>query len=253
MQPFLEMYQRIRRDGGWRASADLPEVPSSHPRAAVWGARSILFWAGLSVVEEQLGGGPWRALEVGAGCCWASLRLLERGHQAAAVDVNMDPEDGLLAANRFLTDPAALPRAEAEMEALPLEAGNCDLLLAVGSLHHAARLTRTLVEMRRVTRRGGVLLVLDSPVFRHRPDGEAMVADRMKQQQDRYGFVLPREHQSSYFVLEELRQLFRTAGWNLDMHLWPGHAREWGRDALDLLRRRRRLARFPILVARRDG
>ena len=79
-------------------------------------------------------------LEVGAGCAWASLRLLEMGHRAVAVDVNLDAEDGLVAPNRLLASPGALPRAEAEMSALPLEPGSFDLVLAAGALHYAASL-----------------------------------------------------------------------------------------------------------------
>ena len=60
------------------------------------------------------------------------------------------------------------------MEALPLEPRRFDLVIAPGSLHQASRLSRALVELRRVTRRGGVLLALDSPVFRRREDGEAV-------------------------------------------------------------------------------
>jgi SAM-dependent methyltransferase len=152
-----------------------------------------------------------------------------------------------------LAAPAALPRAEAEMSALPLEPGSFDLVLAAGALHYAASLTSTLVELRRVTRRDGVLLVLDSPVYRRRPDGEAMVAARMRDQARRYSLVLSREVQSSYFVVGELPALFRQAGWQLETALWPGPLRELARDLVEMARHGRRTARFPTLVARRDG
>jgi SAM-dependent methyltransferase len=239
IRPFLELYQRIRRDEGWKA-----ETCAAHgaPLAEA-----------LALAEVHLGGGPWKVLEVGAGCCWASLRVLERGHRVAAVDVNLDADDGLPAANRFLSTPEALPRAEAELDALPLEAASFDLVLAVGSLHGLPRLTRALVEWRRVTRRGGVLVVLDSPVFRRRPDGEAMVADRMRRHARRYPPGLPRESEPSYLVLGELPDLFSSAGWRLEVHGWPARWREWLGDLGVLARGRRPAARYPILVARRDG
>jgi SAM-dependent methyltransferase len=251
--PFLEMYQRVRRDEGWRACPGLPEVPASAGHAAIWRTRAGTFRRAMEAAERALPAGTWRVLEIGAGCCWASLRLLERGHRVAAVDVNLDADDGLRAAERISPLAEHLPRAEAEMEALPFEPGSFDLVVATGSLHYTARLSRTLVEVRRVTRRGGVLLVWDSPVYRRREDGEAMVAARMQRHRDRYGVVMPREGESGYFVVGELVDLFRSAGWQLDIQGWPGLLREWLRDLVEKGRGGRRTARFPVLVARRDG
>ena len=171
----------------------------------------------------------------------------------AAVDVNLDPYDGLRAVDRLLDAPERLARAEAEMEELPLAPSSFDLVLASGSLHYVHHLPRALVELRRVTRKGGLLLVLDSPTYRRRQDGEAMVADRMKALERRYGLPIPRESQSSYLVLGELRGAFSSAGWTLEVHDWPGRLREALRDAAEIARHGRRTARFPILLARRDG
>jgi SAM-dependent methyltransferase len=248
-----EQYQRVRRDEGWRGEPTLPAVPEGHPLAAVWAQRSARFEQAIGLLGDRLGQGPWRVLEVGAGCCWASIRLLERGHRVCATDVNMDAEDGLLAAERVDARGRDLPRAEADMEALPVEPGAFDLVLAAGALHHAQHFTRTLVELRRVTQRGGMLLVLDSPVYRRREDGEAMVAARMRDLSRRYGLPVGRESQSSYLVLGEIDALFRGAGWRAEVHGWPSLPAELGRDLVALARHRRRTARFPILLARRDG
>ena len=250
---FLELYQRVRRDEGWRAEPGLPDVGPRHPRAALWRGRAERLDAGLLLAESVLGRAPWRALDVGAGCCWIAARLLERGHHVAAVDVNLDAEDGLAAGDVLLAKGASLERAEAEMEALPLEPQGFDLVVAGASLHYPAALARTLVELRRVTRRDGVLLVLDSPVYRRRVDGEAMVAERMSRQAERYGVRVPRESQSGYLVLPELRDTFAGAGWRLEVHRWPSPLRELLRDALEIVRHGRRTARFPILLGHRDG
>jgi SAM-dependent methyltransferase len=168
------------------------------------------------------------------------------------------------------------------MDALPLPAGSFDVVLANGALHYARRPDRTLVELRRVTRRGGLLLVLDSPVYRRRRDGRRMVKDRARDHFRRYAALAatlgglegesaqrreapPRggegftpaaqsamELQSSFFVLRDLNPLFTTAGWKLEVHGWPGPLREWLRDRVELLRHRRRTARFPALLARRE-
>jgi SAM-dependent methyltransferase len=250
---FLELYQRVRRDEGWRAEPGLPDVGKEHPHAAVWQARALRFRAGIALLRSALRPGPWRVLDVGAGSCWASIRLAEAGHDAVAVDINLDADDGLHAAERLLPAGRRLERAEAEMSALPLEAQCFDAVVAAGSLHYAASLPRTLVELRRVVRRDGALLVLDSPVYRHRPDGEAMVAQRMRRHSQRYGVDIPRESQSGYFVLGELAHTFASAGWRLELHGWPSWPREQLRDVLEIARHGRRTARFPILLARRDG
>jgi SAM-dependent methyltransferase len=253
LQAFLELYQRARRDEGWRAERGLPSVPPGHPNAQLWAGRAARFERGLSLAAPALATPRWDVLEVGAGCAWVSAQLVERGHRVAAIDVNLDPFDGLRAAGRLLDAPERLARAEAEMDELPLAAGAIDLVVASGSLHYTHDLPRTLVELRRVTRRGGLLLVLDSPTYRRRPDGEAMVADRMQALERRYGMTIPRESQSSYLVLGELRGAFGSAGWTLEVHGWPGRTREALRDGVEILRHGRRTARFPILLARRDG
>jgi SAM-dependent methyltransferase len=251
-QPFLELYQRVRRDDGWKAEPGQPDVPASHVHARAWRQRALSLRRGLEVAGSHLGAGPWRVLDAGAGSCWLSAQLVAAGHHVVAIDPNLDPEDGLLAAPRLL-DGLRLPRAEAEMESLPLEPQSLDLVITAGALHYAPRLGRALVELRRVTRRGGMLLVLDAPTYRRREDGEAMVAARMKQQTRRYGVEIEREFQSGYLVLHELAGVFSSAGWKLEVLYWPGSLRERLRDVVEIAKHGRRTARFPVIVGRRDG
>ena len=252
LQPALEAYQRVRRDEGWRAERGLPEVPAGHPHAAVWRRRARHFARAMALLRARLGPGPWRVLDAGAGSCWASARLLAAGHAVIAVDVNLDPDDGLLAAGRIVEDVSRLPRAEADIEALPLEPASVDVVLAAGVLHHAPRPARTLVEMRRVTRRGGLVVVVDSPVYRRAADGETMVAERAESRRRRYGFTAA-PFGPGYLVWSELFGLFCGAGWRLDVHGWPGRVREAARDLVERARWGRRTARFPVLIGRRDG
>jgi SAM-dependent methyltransferase len=252
LRPALEAYQRVRRDEGWQARRGLPEVPDSDPHAPIWRRRARHFARALALAGERLGPGPWRVLDAGAGCCWASARLVAAGHAVAAVDVNLDARDGLRGADEVMDDPLRLPRAEADIESLPLEPASMDLVLAAGVLHHVPRPARTLVEMRRVTRRGGLLVVLDSPVYRRAVDGETMVAERTEARARRYGFR-PASFGPGYLVWSELAGMFEGAGWRLDVHGWPGRLREVARDAVERARWGRRTGRFPVLVGRRDG
>ncbi len=251
--PIVELYQRARRDEDWHAESALPDVPPDHPRAGYWRGRARRLRQALDLVAARIAPGPWRVLEVGAGSCWLSARLLEQGHRVAAVDVSLDPDDGLQAADGLIPPGTVLPRAEADMESLPLEAGRFDLVVAADSLHFATQLTRTLVELRRVTRRGGALIVLDSPVYRRRQDGEAMVAEHMRDEARQYGVTIPRENQPGYLVLGELPEIFGSAGWRLEIFGWPSRFAEWSGDVWSLARGGRRPPRLPVIVATREG
>src|SRR6185436_7848437 len=101
--------------------------------------------------------------------------------------------------------------------------------------------------------RDGLLLVLDSPVYRREADGEAMVEERRKRHAALYGEALSRAWPSRFLVRGELPALFRESGWRLEVLGWPGPAREAARDVVELLRHGRRTARFPVLIGRRDG
>ncbi len=233
--PLVELERRVWRDEGGGA-VDLAPLGRA-----------------LDRVGLMIGPGPWRVLDAGAGRCQTSARLVGDGHRVVAVDVSLDEEVGLLAADRLVTDRARLLRAEAEIESLPLEPRTFDVVVANGSLVRVARIARALVELRRVTRRGGVLLVTGTPVYRRRPDGEADVADALDRQMKRYAVALPRETFAGYLVLGELRKLFGDTGWTVEVHDWPARASEWLADAASLVRHRRRRARHPVLLARRDG
>lgn len=287
IRPFLELYQKVRRDEGWRGEPGLPDVPPQHAHSWIWRQRARNFRRGMDRVTTWLGTGPWRVLDVGAGCCWAAARLLQKGHMVVAVDVNLDPDDGLLAADRLLVpfqhslpreerrsvgkplatslsqdsgkqvgtalaEPGSLHRAEAEMEALPLPPRAFDLVVAAGSLHYTRDLAGTLLELARVTRKDGMLLVLDSPVFRRPCDGEAMVADRMREHLRKYVTAASSELQSSYLLRGNLEDTFGSVGWKLEVHGWPHPLREWAEDLRERVRHGRPTARFPVLVARRE-
>ena len=89
----------------------------------------------LGLVREGLGPGPWYVLAAGDGPAARSLRA---GHRVVVVSSRLDPEDARE------TEASRCPRAEAELDALPLEPGRADLVVAEGSLHEGPSLSRTL-------------------------------------------------------------------------------------------------------------
>src|SRR5258708_1288947 len=236
------------------------------PRACA--PRSRRSWSERKRMSEafRTAAGEDRARWPGWCCSYCAAPLQEDAHGMICA-----PEGRWFATQQGvhrLVDPGAAARAAArpgglptgwpgrggagEAGAVPLEPASMDLVLAAGVLHHAARPARTLVEMRRVTRRGGLVAVLDSPVYRRAVDGETMVAERAEEHSRRYGFAAVPFGQG-YLRWSELPALFEGAGWRLEVHGWPGRAREITRDLVEIARWGRRTARFPILIGRRDG
>jgi SAM-dependent methyltransferase len=125
-----------------------------------------------------------RILEVGAGNGWFSWRMAQAGHYVLATDISLDEEDGLGAVSRYARPGIAhgdrLTRALAEMEDLPLEDAQFDLVVANGSLHYAGRIRDAVREAHRVLRPGGLFLVLDSPVYKESEPGREMVRRRQE-------------------------------------------------------------------------
>ena len=137
LRPLIELEHRLRRDQGFTAIPGLPEAPRSHRRPH-FAKRSRNLREGLRMTGQVLGEGPWRVLEVGAGCAWAGAVLAAEGHRVTAVDASLDPATGCSRPSGCWP-PAFGWSGRADMEALPLEAGSHDLVLAVDALHHARR------------------------------------------------------------------------------------------------------------------
>ncbi len=194
LAPFLDAYRRVRRIEGWGGAADyyrsLPFVSEGNHRA-VWKLRARSFRRALRAIAARFPdvkqADEWdkialRILEIGAGCGWFSWRMARAGHYVLATDISLDEEDGLGATSRYALPGEApgerLLRARAEMEELPLEDAQFDLVVANGSLHYAKEPTRAVAEAHRVLRSGGLFLVLDSPVYDEPESGNEMVRRR---------------------------------------------------------------------------
>jgi SAM-dependent methyltransferase len=235
-----ERRQHLRAFREIRRRAERPSLR----RAREEEERSRRVAEGLALVRDALGPGPWYVLAAGAESVARSLGV---DHRVVVVSSRLGDEEARD------VEGATFPRAEAELDALPLEPGRADLVVAEGSLHEGPSLARSLVELRRVVRRGGVLLALDSPVFRRRADGEAGVAQAIKEERALVGMAVPREARPGYLVRADLAEQFRDSGWSLQLLGWPGPVRERGEDLLRLVRGARPAPRFPVLFARRDG
>ena len=243
-------YCRVRADEGFRHSSDLPRVPRGHAQARIWKQRARHFarfmdWLGRERPKEQ------SIVDIGAGSCWAAQRLAERGHSVAALDINLDPQDGLTAIGEAPGRGHGIERIEADMEFLPLSAGCADLVLLNGALHYARCPQNVVAEARRILKPTGCFVILDSPVYRRSVDGEAMVKMKKKDFLARYGYAPCRDAAAGYFTVSELTRLLERSGFDVRIAGWPSRLREMGRDLIETFRHGRRTARFPMIVAKR--
>lgn len=181
LEPFVRQYRAVREQEG-RVSASpeyyrrLPSVASDDPHAGEWRIRRETYH---HLLQHVLAAGPQplQVLDLGAGTGWLSHRLSALGHDAVAVDAIDDEADGLGATRHYATEFAVV---HADFNALPFAPGQFDLVVFNGSLHYATDTAATLENAYRQLAPGGVLAVMDSPMFRADRDGAAMVDDKMR-------------------------------------------------------------------------
>jgi SAM-dependent methyltransferase len=188
-------------------------------------------------------------LDLGAGTGWLSYRLARRKHRPVAVDILMDPQDGLAAAGNYstaLTEP--FPRVEAEFDRLPFADGQFDLAAFNSSFHYSTDYVQTLAEARRCLRPGGRIVILDSPIYHRREHGERMREERHRSFQAQYGFRSDGIPSLEYLYDAQLEELAGRLGLRWTVYRpWYGmrwHARPWKA----FLKRERPPSRFWILV-----
>jgi SAM-dependent methyltransferase len=260
--PFLDAYRRIRRVEGWGGAVDyyrgLPFESEGRHRA-VWKIRARSYRKALRAIARRFPevkqADEWdklalRILEIGAGNGWFSWRMAQAGHYVLATDISLDEEDGLGAVSRYAQPGAALGdrliRARAEMEELPLEDSQFDLVVVNGSLHYACDLPRAVSEGRRVLRPGGLLLVLDSPVYDEPESGRQMV--RRRQEHHRELGISDSASTAGFLVEEDFVAMVAGFGFQVEVeHPFEGVPRRL-RRAYCRLRRAAPPARFPLFA-----
>ena len=178
---FLSRYLAVRHAERWTdddrtALLALPYEDLVGGRAWMWRVRARGLDALKGILATHFGARRVRVVERGAGVAWLSYRLAIEGHEVLATDVNLDPRDGLGAARHYAEAGVAVARCGAEAERLPLAAGSVDLVVDAASFHYGLQ-TASVREAARVLAPGGLLAIVDSPVYSSRLAGEAMLAE----------------------------------------------------------------------------
>lgn len=256
---FLEQYRTVRyAEGRGDASPDelrcLPWASPDDPLAWQWYIRATSFEHLVDRVLPLFERQGLRVLDLGAGTGWLSYRLAQLGHHPLAVDLSIDPRDGLGAARHFdavLDRP--FPRLRAEFDRLPLADGAADLVVYNASFHYSADFAATLTEGLRVLAPGGRLVIMDSPVYFEPSAGEAMVAARKAEFSARYGFTSDSLASREFLTQAEIGAIGRALGlhWR---EFAPPYGWRWSlRRRWRRLRTGRESARFVLLVAEREA
>src|SRR5512139_1947772 len=255
-EQFLREYQIVRQ-AEQRGSPDsayyraLPFADLSGRFTADWQIRARSFRAferEVLLPVERKRQRSLRVIDLGAGNGWLSYRLAQRGHVVAAVDLLTNPLDGLGA---HLHYDASFTPVQAEFDRLPFVEQQSDLIIFNASLHYSTGYATTLGEALRVLRPDGLLVILDSPVYRSADSGAQMVREREAAFTQAYGFpsnALPSENYLTPQRLNDLAAQFHVA-WKLiqPFYGWRWLLRPLKARALRL----REPARFAVIVGQR--
>jgi SAM-dependent methyltransferase len=250
---FIRDYETVRRMEG-RASPQaeyyraLPFADLTGLRAADWDIRARSYRHLVKRILEPLETGTQNALKIidaGAGNGWLSYRLAQRNHQVAAVDLLVNPEDGLGAHVHY---DAGFTPIQAEFDRLPFLERQFDLLVYNASFHYAVNYDQVLAEGVRVLKTGGSLVIMDTPVYHDQSSGVRMVQERETQYRRQFGFPSNALPSRNFLTYAEIRRLADTFSLSCRL-LTPEYGLRWRlRPLLARLSRRREPARFHLVL-----
>jgi SAM-dependent methyltransferase len=251
---FMRDYEAIRQSEG-RGGADsaayraLPYSVTGR-WAANWAIRALSYETLIErVIMPSEAGAPLSIIDVGAGSGWLSNRLAARGHQLAAVDLQLNAFDGLGAFTHY--EHSFLP-VQAEFDHLPFETESIDLVIFNASLHYSEDYAVTLSEALRVLHPDGQTVILDTPVYHDAASGERMAVERQQHFQEVYGFASDALASENYLTHDRLRQLGAMLGIRWQFHR-ARYGWRWGlRRLIGRIRTRREPAEFYVISGKRE-
>jgi SAM-dependent methyltransferase len=253
---FMIEYEAVRRaEGRGSASADyyraLPFKDLSGRYRSDWAIRARSFDALTKKVltpfqvplERSL-----KILDLGAGNGWLSNRLAAQGDRVLAVDLLINESDGLGAWKYYKH---SFTPIQAEFNHLPVMDRFADVVIFNASFHYSENYSETLTESLRVLAPNGLVVIMDSPVYRRGESGEKMVEEREAQFKKKHGFAsdsLQSENYLTYASLDQFADQFHL-NWQ---RITPFYGLRWILHPLVAgLLGRREPAKFHLIVGQR--
>ncbi len=255
---FITDYEYIRAAEG-RGSHDesyylaLPYKDTTGHNSGQWRIRARSYDYLIRRVFNPVGQGE-AILDLGAGNCWLSFQLALRGYKPVAVDLLVNPQDGLGAAMHYHHHlNGSIPRFQAELNRLPFQNEQFDAVIFNASFHYSEDYETTLREALRCLKPKGLVVICDTPWYSREEYGRQMVVERYSHFQHRFCTASDSVESLEFLTDERLRNLEEA----LSIH-WTGHHPRYGwrwvmRPWIARLRKRREPSRFCIYVARKDA
>jgi SAM-dependent methyltransferase len=255
---FLTEYQVVRTTEG-RGSSDatfylaLPYRDITGRNQGQWNirAQTYRYIEGELLPATDPAGSGLDILDLGAGNGWLSYRLALLGHRPVAVDLLVNDSDGLGAATHYLQKLRKIfPRFQAELDCLPFEDSQFDCAIFNASFHYSEDYARTLAETLRCVRKGGVVIIADTPWYSRDESGKQMLRERRAAFQQKYGFPSDGLASQEYLTDRSLRELEKLFGIKWQIH-HPSYGLRWSmRPVLAKLNGKREPSSFRIYVAK---
>jgi len=155
---------------------------------------------------------PAAVLDLGAG--WGTLSIWAASRYPRWSVVSMDYVEHSLTLQKEMATLMNLPLRDyplvADWDSLPHPSHTFDYVIADRALHHALDPVRMLREVRRVTKPGGLMIVLREPTLpTGRPEAREVFAREM----------LEAGSNDHIWTASEWQRFFHEAGWNINMRV----------------------------------
>jgi SAM-dependent methyltransferase len=252
VEVFLAGYQPVRAAEGWGEGGPdirraLPYNDLGNRHVSLWRIRARTYDCFLKHFLTCVPHTDRPVLDVGAGNCWLSGRILREGYPVVAVDVNLDSRDGLgVWATMQEEEKRGIVVVRAEFDALPFPPGAFSCAIFNASLHYSHDPLQTLAETALLLVPGGRIYILDSPMYRDATSGKAMIEERRVRFEREWALPGAELHNGGFLstgMLETLRREYPTET------LTPRYGVQWRfRPVVARLLGRREPATFKVIV-----
>lgn len=256
---FAQDYQYIRAAEGRSSNSDdfylnLPYCDITGRNSEQWQirARSYDHLIGRVLHRNVARGGL--ILDVGAGNCWMSYQLALAGYRSVAVDLVTNSFDGLGAAKHYQARlPNLFPRFQADMEHLPFQDAQFDAAIFNASFHYSEDYTATMRSVLRCVRKGGLVIISDTPWYSREASGRQMLQERRAAFLKTYGTSSDTLGSQEFLTDERLHDLEKELAISWSVHT-PHYGFKWAMRPLKAkLLRRREPSRFRLYITRKNA